>query len=444
MKVPAPPPNWRELSAEMQRTPERLISLVKVAYETSDDYAPWDKVRYRKAPDGLTAEDWWFALRLKRLSAARTLPLRDVEGAPFTYALPDEVLRLCDEIGSRASGFIAAPEPVTNPATRDRYLVNSLIEEAITSSQLEGAATTRSVAKDMLRTGRSPRNRSELMIANNYRAMRRVVELRESDFTPEAILELHRIVTDGTLDSPDAAGRMQSNPDPADRVSVLGDDDQVLHRPPPVSELPRRLIELCRFANGQATAGWMHPVLRALTIHFMAGYDHYFEDGNGRTARALFYWSMLKQGYWLTEFLTVSTILKKAPGQYARSFLYSEQDGGDLTYFFIYHLNVIKRALDDLDVYLAAKVSELRRTRSLLSDASGFNHRQIALLELAVKDPDATFTAQSHADSHGISGERARQDLMALEARGLLSRTKNGRKFVWIPAADIATRLAQT
>jgi Fic family protein len=63
----------------------------------------------------------------------------------------------------------------------------------------------------------------------------------------------------------------------------------------------------------------------------MLGYEHPFEDGNGRTARALFYWSMLNQGFWLTEFLTVSKILRKAPAKYARSFLYTEQDSNDLT-----------------------------------------------------------------------------------------------------------------
>ena len=46
--------------------------------------------------------------------------------------------------------------PPVSADTRDRYMLNSLIEEAITSSQLEGAATTREVAKEMIRTKRKP------------------------------------------------------------------------------------------------------------------------------------------------------------------------------------------------------------------------------------------------------------------------------------------------
>lgn len=84
------------------------------------------------------------------------------------------------------------PEPVTNPEQRDRYVVRSLIEEAITSSQLEGAATTREVAKKMLAEGRKPRDRSEQMIVNNYLTMRRIVELKEKPLTPDMVLQVHR------------------------------------------------------------------------------------------------------------------------------------------------------------------------------------------------------------------------------------------------------------
>jgi Fic family protein len=47
-------------------------------------------------------------------------------------------------------------------------VLRSLQEEAITSSQLEGAATTHKVAKHMLREQREPRNKGERMILNNY------------------------------------------------------------------------------------------------------------------------------------------------------------------------------------------------------------------------------------------------------------------------------------
>jgi Fic family protein len=73
----------------------------------------------------------------------------------------------------------------------------------------------------------------------------------------------------------------------------------------------------------------------------MLGYDHPFLDGNGRTARALFYWAAANNGYWLMEFISISQIIKQSPAQYGKSFLYSEYDENDVTYFIVHQLSVI-------------------------------------------------------------------------------------------------------
>jgi Fic family protein len=445
MKKPVPPPPIDEILKRLgEEDNQRLITVLSRVRDTQfEQYLPWDKLRYKTPPEGLSSEEWWVTIKLARASSSRRLPLFAADGTPFSYTLPDDILRMTEEISRRASGVIALPEPVTNPATRDRYVVNSLIEEAIRSSQLEGASTSRKVAKEMIRSGRRPRDRSEQMILNNYNAMRRVTELRDVDLTPELVCELHRIVTDGTLDDPEAAGRIQSDVDPADRVAVWGwgfGGEEQIHVPPPAEQLQERMVNLCHFANSLDQKPWIQPVLRSLTLHFMMGYDHYFEDGNGRTARIIFYWSMLKHGYWVTEFLSISNILAGAPTKYALSYLDTEQDGGDLTYFFIYHLRVVIRAIDALDKYLARKVKELRETRVLLSAVPGeYNHRQLALLELAIKDPSAVFTIESHARSHRVSHETARNDLRELVSRSLLRQSKSGKKFIWRPAENLAS-----
>jgi Fic family protein len=210
-----------------------------------------------------------------------------------------------------------------------------------------------------------------------------------------------------------------------------------------VAELEWRLERLCAFANESSdAAAYMPAVLRAVAVHFMVGYDHYFEDGNGRTARALFYWLMLRNGYWLTEFLTISRILKKAPARYGQAYLHTEQDDGDLTYFFIHQLGVITRAINELHEYLAIKARELREISQVIKARPGeYNYRQLALLENACREMGAAYTIRSHARSHRVSGETARHDLMDLERRGLLARSKAGRQFSWTAVADIQERL---
>jgi Fic family protein len=402
-------------------------------------YMPWDHLRNHRPPNGLTSEELWLINKLLRQGMQRELPLIATDGRPFTYALPDEVLRGIEVVDKHLSGRIGVPEPVThNAPSRARYVVTSLIEEAITSSQLEGASTTHKVAKEMLRSGRPPRTPDERMILNNYRGMLRVSEIQQEMLTPALICELHHIVTDGTLDDPGAEGRLQLPSE--DRVFVEDSaDGDVLHSPPPAEELPERLQRLCDFANAKtADKNYVPPVVRSIIVHFMLAYDHPFFDGNGRTARLLFYWSMLNQDYWLTEFLPISRLLIQAPARYARSFLYSEQDEGDLTYFIIYQLKVIQTAVTDLQKYLERKVTESKRIQEALTLLSRrLNYRQIALLGNAIKDAHAQYTVQSHARSHNITSQTARTDLQDLERQGLLTRSTLKRGYAWAPVANL-------
>jgi Fic family protein len=439
MRMPAPPPA-ADFGARLARPDAReFVRHVQnvLAAAAGDKYLPWDELRSRRPPDGLTAEEWWLALKVARTSMQRVLPVEDTQGQPFTYALPDLALRGIEMISKHTSGRIAAPAPVLPDApTRDRYVISSLIEEAITSSQLEGAVTTRQVAKEMLRSGRKPRTPDELMILNNYSALLRVREMRSEPLSPALICEFHSILTEGTLEDPDRCGRPQLPGE--NRVVITDSSGQVFHTPPPASELPARLERLCDFANASSDTPYVPPVVRAILTHFMLAYDHPFVDGNGRTARLLFYWSMLNQDYWLAEFLPISRLLKRAPAQYARSFLYSEQDDGDLTYFMLYQLKIIQRAITDLHDYLARKVAEDQRMREALRSMSGtFNHRQLALLENALKNPTARYTVVSHGRSHGIVAETARTDLRTLEQRGFLVRTTSGRGYAWEPVSGL-------
>ena len=148
-------------------------------------------------------------MKSARQDAMRPLPLTDKDGNPFGYTLPDLILRHLHRVDQRGGGRSRDGRGRHLRARGGRrFIVNSLMEEAIRSSQLEGATTSRVAAKELLRSGREPRDRSERMIVNNYRAIQFVKEMG-SELTPDAVLELHRIVTDGTLDNPAAAGRLQ-------------------------------------------------------------------------------------------------------------------------------------------------------------------------------------------------------------------------------------------
>ncbi|MDH5150998.1 Fic family protein [Kocuria palustris] len=438
MKTPVPAPDTFELwDAVITEQPDRLAALLARPMDDSA-YMAWDKLMRSTPPEGLDHRTWWLALRIARRQRARELPLRQKDGSAFTYVLTDRILEACEDIARRAGGQIQLSQAALDLGSRDSYIFHSLVEESITSSQLEGASTSRRVAKEMLETQREPRDRSERMILNNFEAMEFVRSLRDEELTPELVLEIHRVVTESVLDDPADAGRLEQPG--GDRVQVFGHDDQVLHRPPAAEELPERLQALCDFANGQHAA-YLSPVVKAVTIHFMVGYDHYFADGNGRTARALFYWSMLRSGYWLVEHLTISKILKGAPSQYAFSYLLTEDDGGDPTHFLHYQLGVIQRALDEMTAYLQRKTDELESMRQTVGSASELSPRQARFLEAAADDPAHLVTVKQYAERFRVSDETARTDLNQLTDQGLLVKRKVGKAFRWGPAEDLADRL---
>jgi len=435
----APPFDLEQLGA---RLPGANIAQVKGVFsaEQGTRYLHWDQLRRKPPPEGVTHHEWWQLIKLARLPLRHHLPLRDPSSEAFTFGMTDTVQRHVHEIDRDASGRIELPEDVTNKATRDRYIVSSLIEEAIRSSQLEGASTTRQVAKEMIRTKRAPRTVSERMILNNFHAMEWVREHSTMDLTAARIAELHTVVTHDTLDVADAAGRFR-RADEDIRVIDRGTGD-VVHTPPPADLLPARMEDLCNFANAAtASEPFVHPVVRAILIHFWLAYDHPFVDGNGRTARALFYWAMLKQGYWLTELLSISRAIKQARAQYDRAFLYTETDENDATYFVLNQLKVLRTAIDELFVYLRRKAQEVRDLEQQIQRRDDLNHRQLALLGHAMRHPDERLTIEGHQMTNRVVYQTARTDLLGLVEHGFLEQSKLGKKMYFTPVRDLARRL---
>ena len=418
---------------------EEVLKTAAEAQPKKTEYYHWNELRYRTPPKGLSLEEWWFTIKFRRTSGMRRIPLKDKRGLPFEFSVPDSVLEQLHHTDRNAGALVGSLEPVTNPQTRDRYLMRSLIEEAITSSQLEGAVTTREVAKQMLSSGRKPRDKSERMILNNYLTMQRIRDLRASPLTPELVIDLQRMVGDQALDKPDAAGRLRRADEPIDIADEI--EGTVFHVPPPAEELPARLEAMCRFANAETPDYFIHPLVRAVILHFWLAYDHPFVDGNGRTARALFYWAMLKNGFWLFEFISISQIIRKAPVQYGMAFLHTETDANDLTYFLIHQVEVIRKAVKELHDYIGRKTHEVEECRASLDRIEWLNHRQQALLVHALKHPGQRYTVAEHRGRHGIAYGTGRSDLIDLAKHGLLEQRTMGKEFIFRAPVDLLKRL---
>lgn len=430
------PPKWTNLIPEVLQN-QRHFKYRTTVDEINRSYYYWDKVRYLPMPEGLNSEQAWALVKLNRQANRKALPLHDEKGKPYSFVLPSHIQVVLHEV-DRGGGTDLRIDETTGSlrATRDQLIVSSLMEEAIATSQIEGAVTTRQVAKEMLRSNRKPRDRSEQMIANSYKTIQWLRENRNRALSVPFLLEIQEMMTAGTLDDPGGAGRLRTEADNVRIVDVR--DEDVVFTPPPAKDLPQRLAKLIEFANREHVGDeFLHPLVKAAILHFWLAFEHPFVDGNGRTARTLFYWEMLRQGYWLFEFLTISRVILAAPAQYYRSFLYSEHDENDLTYSILYQIDATQKALKQLHTHIAEK----RREQQLLSSVwhiRGLNGRQLHLIQLLLGSPGKRFTFIGYARQFGVSHLTARKDLLGLEAERWLTAGKDGRATVFSAAPDLA------
>ena len=440
MKVSKPKPLIELLKTEL--TPENILLMNQYkAIDEKGRYLHWDKFKriYTKNTDFA-----WLATKLSRGALLNHFSIGQYD---FSYAVPTTLQALLHFIDKTSGGNIGVNNLTgLSQSEQNRFLLKSLImEEAITSAQLEGAVTTRKVAKEMLEKARKPSNKDEMMIANNYHLMKQAIALKNAPLSMEMILKLHRTATLQAIENNAIAGELRGD----DEIFIADYDGNIIHQPPKSKDLPYLMQSLCDFANTNHNgidAEFIHPVIKAMILHFLVGFIHPFGDGNGRTARALFYWFMLKNGYWLFEYISISRLLKEAPAKYARAYLYTETDDLDLTYFLYYQAEIIQRAITDLEKYISDKQNNFKAFSSAIAQFTTsvtpkLNDRQVQLLQKASKETGAIFTAKEISREYDITENTARKDLKRLADLNLFGQLKSGNQIGYITPSDLLARL---
>lgn len=386
--------------------------IMPVVDKVNADYEYWDKAKYKKLPEGFTPQMLWTNVKASRLRS--TIPVWSKYG--INLCVTSQMQRLCHEFDMKFGSFWEV-EGDSQSAEKKYYLSSSLMEEAIYSSKMEGASTTRIVAKDMLRKKKSPQNKSQQMIVNNYNTIQYIVEHKEQPLTEELLLTIHRLMTEKTLDNPEDAGRFRTNDKVVVADMVEGD---IIYTPPSFQEIPEFVESLCNFFNNDNPRTFIHPIIRGIIVHFMLAFMHPFVDGNGRTARALFYWYMLKEGYKLTEYMSISRVIAKSKANYEKAFRYVENDGNDMGYFVAYNLGALEKSFQQLRDYIQRKQREKRAASSFMM-AGNINQRQALILQRLKEEPDTIFTVKDVQELFSVSSMTARKDLSDLVQQGYLT-----------------------
>jgi Fic family protein len=440
MKLPEKPPNS---DFRIDQNTEKIIEVMrdgeinaKLA-EIEKEYPYWEIFKY-KVPKGKFEPQllWLYTKVFLRNKSMSNIKISDYTGFQFKYNTTPQILRLLHEFDLNLGGLFEG-RSIIPPDEKNRYLISSIMEESIASSQLEGAATTREIAKEMLRTNRKPTNNDEKMIMNNYLTMTRILEMKDKRITKELILDLHKIISKNTLENSEYEGKFRAN----NEINVVdGITNEIFYNPPDYKMLDELMDSFCIFVNQNNEKEFIHPIIKAIIIHFLIGYIHPFVDGNGRTARALFYWHLISNGYWLVEYMSISKIIIRAPAKYGRSFLHTEYDENDLTYFIQYNLRCLDAALKNLHKYIQRKVREKQGLFTLITKEN-INERQAELLRGLLIDNRKSLTIKEVQTKFGIVYQTARTDLMGLEQLGYVQEKKMGKKLIFFRSSKFEEKV---
>ncbi len=384
------------------------------------EYLPWKKVKYLVSEEN--NKELWREVKLIRRLISKKLTLSSNPRIEVNYGVNDFLQQKLHYLDFNFGAGIQK-EQLLSDLDKHHYLANALMEESIFSSMIEGATTTRVKAKDMLRKGKKPSNKSEQMILNNYKTIQFISEHKDEEITIAKLFEVHKLVTENTLEL-ENCGVFRTSNDVMVMNQITG---EIVHIPPSFEELEKLMQSFCEFFNKNPKENFIHPIVKASIMHFLIGYIHPFVDGNGRTARAIFYWYLLKNGYWLTEYLSISRVILKSKTQYEKAFIYTEIDEMDVTYFIHYQVKVLIQAFEDLKNYISKKKKEENKLSKYLK-LSNINERQAQILFWIEEDSNRFFTVKEIENIFNITNQTARTDIEELVERNFLEKVSINKK----------------
>ena len=361
----------------------------------------------------------WEQLQFNRREKGVKLSLRDQEKKHLFFSLTEELKKKVVSVDdlSRNNFF-------DNLGENEKIdLIRAAQEdEAFYSSVIEGAHTTKKRTKELVEKGLEPKNKDERMVINNYKALMFILENLHRNIDEEIIIKVYQIVTEGALDEEDFGYRKNQN-----YVRSL---DEVVYEPPRFKEVPNLMKSLVAFINDESNEV-LHPLIKALVLHFYFVYVHTFNDGNGRTARALTYMYLLKSGYHFFKFFSISSLLKEFRGNYYKAIKNVEDYDSDLTYFIEFYLDMMEKSIkkvssDFKNQYLLKVVKE-----KILNRGLQLNSRQEKSLEKIIKVNKKNVDIAFYMGLNKIVQETARKDLQELVDMEILEVAKLGKKNVY-------------
>lgn len=368
--------------------------------------------------DQLQAEKIWNQLQAERLAKAEKIPLASKEGSPFWYLVTPALLDLLTKI-AQESGFL---EGLSLPKVLALKMESTAINtEAYYSSHIEGAVSSLEEALAFIKKKQrfSP-NESLQMIGNNQRALEYALSQTTKPITDELLWKLQEILTENThKDRPITRGEYRHGP-----VYIVDGWGHVIYEGPPHAQVPLMMEKFIEWLNSSSP---VNPMIKAAVAHFYFVHVHPFDDGNGRTARALANLVLANAGFKLINMVSISSYFDHKRPSYYKAIQDSRNHEGDLTYFIIFCLEALAAKIGEVkeELKIAGRVKGLKEKISS-NLYQKLNRRQIKGLGLMIRSAEK-MTTQKYCKINKCSDETARKDFLELMGHQMINSVGMGR-----------------
>ena len=357
-----------------------------------EHYISRQEVLY-KLPLNISIDAFWPELLKRRKANATLLPLNDASGMPFWYVQTERMVRasekLCEEAMAQEDDFDPYRAPMTSAMT----------EEMFFTSFVEGAQISLQEAMDFLQRGTEPETIQEQMIWNNRNAWSGMMGMLYRPMDEQFIKALAWMLTEEMDNAAQDYRQIDTHP-----IAAMNSEPYSV---PPAHCLPDRMRELYDFLCSSS----VHPLIKASVGQAFILVTRPFPEGNERLARMVSSAVLLRSGYGFFRDISISGLIAKENYRYYKSMceILRSENGGDLTYFIEYYLELLVRALEAKKERERRREHEKNEQRFAEHDEMLEQEKKLALIPLTAAQTD---DAETIDDDDAASGEDTEESVV--------------------------------
>lgn len=283
-----------------------------------------------KLPLNISIDSFWPELLNRRKARAQLLPLYNASGMPYWYVLTDRMVAASERLCEEAIGQDTAFDPYRAGMT------SAMTEEMFFTSFVEGAQIPLQEAMDFLQRGTEPESIQEQMIWNNRRAWAEMTATIYRPLDGNFVRGLAFMLTEEMDDCAEDYRQNDQHP-----IAAMNNES---YEVPPACVLPDRMNEYYDFLQKPD----IHPLIKAAVAQAYLLVTRPFPEGNERLSRMMSSAVLLRSGYDFFRDISISSVIARESYRYYKCMcdIIRSENGGDLTYFLQYYLELLVRALD--------------------------------------------------------------------------------------------------